>query len=130
MFKPYQPRERLALSLTVPDVHLISLQPSMESLILPIKIYVVAVAGQLTIFNGGKEGEISRIFQEAQCDFSVEKGQAEELSQVIRKLTDHLDRCLTLGTRARAMFDQRFEMRHAMSAREAVLNAAVDSITA
>jgi colanic acid biosynthesis glycosyl transferase WcaI len=130
VFKPYQPREQLTLSLAVPVVHLISLQPSMESLILPSKFYSVAMAGRPTIFIGGKNGEISRILQEAQCGFSVEKDQAEVLSQVIRKLADHLDRCLSLGTRASAVFGQRFEMRHAMSAREAGLNAAADSMTA
>src|SRR6185503_4809828 len=39
MFKPYQPRKKLGLSLTIPDVHLISLRRSMEGLIVPSKFY-------------------------------------------------------------------------------------------
>ena len=130
VFKPYQPRDLLALSLSVPDVHLISLQPSLEGHIVPSKFYGIAAAGRPTIFIGSKNGEIPRILLEAQCGFSIEKGQAGELSQVIRELADHKETCLRLGRRARVLFDQRFDMRHAMEAWEAVLNAAADSMTA
>ena len=122
-FKPYQPREQLTLSLSVPDVHLISLNPSLEGLIVPSKFYGVAAAGRPTIFIGSKHGEIPRILRKAQCGFSFEKGQTEEASRIIRELADHKDTCLRLGRRARALFDQRFEMRHAMRAWEGVIVA-------
>lgn len=127
MFKPYQPREQLTLSLTVPDVHLISLQPWLEGLIVPSKIYGIAAAGRPTIFIGNKNGEIPRIIREGQCGFSIEKGQAEEASRVIQELADHRETCLSLGRRARALFDQRFDVRHAMQAWEAVIAATANS---
>ncbi|MBI5316147.1 MAG: glycosyltransferase family 4 protein [Nitrospirae bacterium] len=130
MFKAYQPRELLGLSLTVPDIHLISLEPSMEGLIVPSKFYGIAAAGRPTIFIGSKNGEIPRILEQGQCGFSVKKGQAEELSHVIRDLADHLDRCVSLGERARTLFDQRFDMRHAMSAWEAVLDGVTRPVSA
>jgi colanic acid biosynthesis glycosyl transferase WcaI len=126
VFRPYQPREQLALSLCVPDVHLISLQPSLEGLIVPSKFYGIAAAGRPTIFIGSKNGEIPRILRKAQCGFSIEKGQAEEASRVIRELADDKETCLRLGRRARALFDQRFDMRHAMQAWEAVIAATVN----
>jgi glycosyltransferase involved in cell wall biosynthesis len=121
MFKPYQPRERLTLSLTVPDIHLISLNPALEGLIVPSKFYGVAAAGRPTLFIGSKNGEIPCILRKAQCGFSIEKGQTEEASRIIRELSDHQETCLRLGMRARALFDQRFDMRHAMKAWEAVI---------
>ncbi len=121
VFKPYQPRDQLALSLCVPDVHLITLQPSLEGLIVPSKFYGIAAAGRPTIFIGSKNGEIPRILLEAQCGISIENGQAEEASRVIRELADHNESCLGMGRRARALFDQRFDMRHAMQAWEAVI---------
>ena len=42
MFKPYQPRERLAESLSAADVHIVSLRPELEGLIVPSKIYGIA----------------------------------------------------------------------------------------
>lgn len=128
MFKTYQPRDQLALSLTVPDVHLISLQPSLEGLIVPSKLYGIAAAGRPTIFIGSKHGEIPHILREAQCGFSVEKGQAEEVSRIIRELADDKETCLRLGRRARALFDQRFDTRHAMEAWEAVIAATANPI--
>ncbi len=128
MFKTYQPRDQLALSLTVPDVHLISLQPSLEGLIVPSKFYGIAAAGRPTIFIGSKHGEISDILRKAQCGFSVDKGQAEEVSRIIRELADDKEICLRLGGRARALFDQRFDTRHAMEAWEAVIAATANPI--
>jgi|CXWL01.1.fsa_nt_gi glycosyltransferase involved in cell wall biosynthesis len=128
MFKPYQPRERLAFSLTVPDVHLISLQPSLEGLIVPSKFYGIAAAGRPTIFIGSKNGEIPCILREAQCGFSIEKGQAEEASRVIRELADDKETCLRLGRNARVLFDQRFNTRHAMQVWETVIVATEEQI--
>ena len=130
MFKPYQPREQLTLSLTVPDIHLISLNPDLEGLIVPSKFYGVAAAGRPTLFIGSKNGEIPRILRKAQCGFSIEKGQAEEASRIIRELADHQETCLLLGMRARALFDQRFDMRYAMQAWEAIIAAPANSTSA
>ena len=121
MFKPYQPREQLTLSLSVPDLHLISLHPSLEGLIVPSKFYGVAAAGRPTLFIGSKKGEIPHILRTAECGFSIEIGQAEEASRIILELADHQETCLRLGMRARALFDQRFDMRHAMQAWETVI---------
>jgi colanic acid biosynthesis glycosyl transferase WcaI len=127
MFKPYQPREQLTLSLTVPDIHLISLSPALEGLIVPSKFYGVAAAGRPTLFIGSKNGEIPRILRKAQCGFSIEIGQAEEASRIILELADHQETCLLLGMRARALFDHRFDMRYAMQAWEAVIGVPASS---
>jgi glycosyltransferase involved in cell wall biosynthesis len=115
--------------LTVPDVHLISLQPSLEGLIVPNKFYGIAAAGRPTIFIGSKNGEIPHILRKAQCGFSIEKGQAEEASRIIRELADDKETCLRLGWRARALFDQWFDTRHAMQAWEAVIAATANPIS-
>lgn len=60
-FRAYQPRERLSQSLSVPDVHLVSLRAEMEGLIMPSKIYGILAAGRPTLFLGSAEGSIQRI---------------------------------------------------------------------
>jgi len=60
-FRAYQPRERLSQSLSVPDVHLVSLREEMEGLIMPSKIYGILAAGRPTLFLGSAEGSIQRI---------------------------------------------------------------------
>jgi colanic acid biosynthesis glycosyl transferase WcaI len=129
IFKPYQPRGKLSHSLSVPDVHVVSLQPSLEGLIVPSKFYGIAAAGRPTIFIGSKNGEISHILRKAQCGFSIEIGHAEEASRIIRELADHKETCLSLGRRARALFDQRFDTRHAMEAWKSVIAAMATPIS-
>ena len=52
LFKPYQPKAQLKYSLTLPDVHLVSLKPALEGLIVPSKFYSSIAAGRAVIFIG------------------------------------------------------------------------------
>ncbi|BCX19571.1 MAG: glycosyltransferase WbuB [Geminicoccaceae bacterium] len=45
-FVPLQPRERLSESLSVPDLHLVSLDPACEGLLYPSKVYGIRAAGR------------------------------------------------------------------------------------
>ena len=51
-FRPYQPRERLAESLSCADVHLVKLRPEMEGLIVPGKVYGILAVGRPRGHNG------------------------------------------------------------------------------
>jgi len=59
-FRPYEPRERLSISLSIPDLHLVSLDPSCEGLVLPSKLYGVLAAGRPVIGLGASEGALAR----------------------------------------------------------------------
>ena len=124
MFKPYQPREQLTLSLTVPDVHLISLQPSLEGLIVPSKFYGIAAAGRPTIFLGDRDGEISTILRETGSGYTVSIGDSVGLANRIQGMLRNNNETLNMGTRARLVFDQRFDQRHAFAAWEELLHQA------
>ncbi len=67
VFKPYQARSQLTYSLCVPDIHLISLYPELEGLIVPSKYYGILAAGRPVIFVGRKDGEIARMVYDAGC---------------------------------------------------------------
>ena len=71
VFRGYQPREQLAATLSAADVHLVSLNPKLEGLIVPSKIYAIAAAGRPAIFLGHPQGEIAKIIQETGCGFTV-----------------------------------------------------------
>lgn len=59
-FRPYQPLERLSESLSVPDIHLISLDPNCEGLIMPSKYYGVLAVDRPILFLGSPKGAIAR----------------------------------------------------------------------
>jgi len=100
IFKPYQPRERLAQSLSAADVHLVSLRPELEGLIVPSKFYGILAAGRPVIFIGAKFGELSRIIASADCGITVEQNDASSLVQQIQSLEEAPDKCATQGKRA------------------------------
>lgn len=122
VLKPYQPRELLKLSLGVPHVHVVSLIPSLEGLIVPSKFYGIAAAGRPAIFIGDPEGEIPHIIEEEQCGWSFGLGQSSQVASRIAELAADPDQIRVAGERARRAFEQRFDMPQACSQWRALLS--------
>ena len=107
-FKPYQSREKLAESLGVADVHIVSLNPALEGLIVPSKFYAIAAAGRPTLFIGDKEGEIARLIARHRCGLSIGIGEAGALARTLRELAADPSACRAMGERARTAFEADF----------------------
>jgi len=60
-FRSAQPREKLATSLSVGDVHLVSLRGDCVQWVFPSKLYGIAAVGRPVMFIGPLECEIARI---------------------------------------------------------------------
>lgn len=123
-FHPYQSREQLGASLGVADVHLVSLLPALEGLVVPSKFYGILAAGRPAIVIGDPHGELARIALEARCGLAVAAGDAAGLAGAIRVLRDDPARCASLGTNARAAFEARYDQPHAMALWERALERA------
>lgn len=120
-FRPYAPREQLSESLSSVDVHLVSLQPSMEGLIVPSKFYGIIAVGRPVVFIGARDGEVARLIEEARCGFVIAPGDAAGLARVLRELAADRRMVREMGERGRAMYEERFAPRHAFAAWEGVL---------
>jgi glycosyltransferase involved in cell wall biosynthesis len=116
LFRPYQPKEKLGLSLGVPDAHLVCLKPGLEGLIVPSKFYGIAAAGRPTLFVGDPDGEIPRVLNAVHCGYAVSAGDSEGLVRHIEALKSDPDVCRTMGQRARAEFERRFSRVGAVAA--------------
>jgi colanic acid biosynthesis glycosyl transferase WcaI len=126
MFQPYQPRDRLSESLSLPDVHLISLRPELEGLVVPSKYYGIAAAGRPAIFVGHPEGEIARIVKRSDTGFAVCEGDGKALVHAVMTLAEDAGLAAAFGQKARALFESKFDFPIAIDAWEQVL-AAVQS---
>ena len=120
-FKPYQRESRLAESLSAADVHLVSLQPVLEGLIVPSKFYGIAAAGRPTVFVGDEEGEIARLLAYHECGRIIAKGDGTALAQTILELAANPDLCRWMGQRARQVFDAEFDKSIALARWENLL---------
>lgn len=123
-FRPYQPLDRLALSLSVPDVHLVSLKPELEGLIVPSKFYSVLAAGRPVFFVGDARGELARRIEEADCGRVFPVGAHAEFAATIRDLAARPAEVAEMGKRARALWAARFQRKQALAAWQALLTKA------
>lgn len=123
MFQSYQPRERLAESLSVADVHLVSLRAELEGLIVPSKFYGVAAAGRPTIFIGDVDGEIAEAVRSHGCGLVVAEGDGAALAQSVTALAHDAALCVAMGARARAAFESAYDKTVAVARWQAVLSA-------
>lgn len=120
-FKPYQPRSMLAKSLSVPDVHIVTLRPEMEGLIVPSKFYGVAAAGRPTIFLGDLDGEIARNIAAFDCGVAVEPDDVEGLVKAIQTYSDNPDLAARHGANARQMAVEHFDLKVSVQKWKALL---------
>ncbi len=121
VFQPYQPREMLSASLSVPDVHLVTLRPALEGLIVPSKCYGIAAVGRPTIFIGDPDGEVARILRESDTGIVVAEGDGPGLSRAVRELASDPHRREAMGRRARALFEAKYDLPFAVEAWEDVI---------
>ncbi len=127
-FRPYQPCAQLSLSLSVPDVHLVSLLPCLEGLIVPSKFYGIAAAARPTIFIGAANGELAQILDNGNCGAVVEVGDGAGLAREIRRLQKDPALCRMWGRNARELTLTRFNRHVALAAWDEILrHAATDS---
>jgi glycosyltransferase involved in cell wall biosynthesis len=108
---PYQPKECLAETLGVGDVHLVSLDPRLEGVIVPSKFYGIAAGGRPTIFVGSPLGEIARTLVHYRWGYTVSPRNGEALADCILALASNRALCAEMGTRAREAFEAHWARR-------------------
>lgn len=80
---PFQPPDRLAESLSMADVHLVTLRTGFEGLVVPSKTYGALASGRPVIYVGDRDGEISQMLCEQRVGVTVSAGDAAGLKEAI-----------------------------------------------
>ncbi len=109
MFKPYQNRDLLPLSLNIADVHWVTLDPKMEGFIVPSKFYGILAAGKPVIFIGDREGEIARDIRKGECGESVIIGNYKRLEEIIKQYSNNVTLLSALGQNSRKLFEEKYQ---------------------
>ncbi len=120
-FLPYQPRERLAESLSVPDLHLVSQDPACEGLLLPSKLYGVMAAGRPVLFLGAKEGEIARDIRRWGIGCCLDVARPESWRAELERILRDRSGLARMGERAHRICARRFAPEHALARWEELL---------
>ena len=110
-FLPYQPRDRLAESLSAADVHLVPLDPRVSSCLMPSKLYGVLASGTPLLAIAPDDCELAEITQREAVGLVVPPGQPETLANVIRNLLDEQGDLREMGVRARRLAERWYDRR-------------------
>ena len=70
-FQSYRPRSELGRSLASCDLHLITLDPRCEGLIMPSKLYGILAVNRRVIFLGSPKSAVARIIVERGCGINL-----------------------------------------------------------
>jgi colanic acid biosynthesis glycosyl transferase WcaI len=126
-FLPYQERRLLKLSLGAADLHLISLRPELEGLIVPSKLYGIAAAGRPIIAVTACDGEVARLVRRHDCGVVVTPGEGELLAAALCRLREDPARLAKMGHHARTMLDAHFTRRYALERWRSLLEQVLQS---
>lgn len=89
-FRPYQLISALSMSLSVADIHLVSLDPACEGLIVPSKFYGILAVDRPVIFLGDPNGAIARDLTEAQNGLVLDSTQPETWAPKVKRFVSEL----------------------------------------
>ncbi|MDT7856643.1 glycosyltransferase family 4 protein [Rubrivirga sp. S365] len=111
----YFPREQLAESLSVGDVHLLTLREAMAGIAVPGKLYGILAAGRPVVMVGPERSEPARTIREAGVGVVVDpaadggRGGADRLEAALRTLADEPAERRATGERAREVFLKHYD---------------------
>jgi glycosyltransferase involved in cell wall biosynthesis len=120
LFRPYQPRSRLRESLTLPDIHIVSLDAQLEGTIVPSKFAGVVAMGRPVIWIGSSLGEIGTMVREYECGIVVPPGDEIALSRTIAGLCEDFAnggaRLKSMSANSSRLWNARFRRDQALGA--------------
>ena len=105
----YFPRDQLHESLSVADVHLISMRAEMTGIVVPGKLYGAMASSRPTVFIGPPRSESADTIRQAGCGYQVDLGDPDALVATIDLLAANPTLAADLGRRGRAAFLARHE---------------------
>jgi colanic acid biosynthesis glycosyl transferase WcaI len=129
VFQPLQPAAMLGDSLGAADVHLVSLLPALEGLVVPSKVYGILAAGRPAIFVGDTNGDMARMLRDHDCGLAVGTGESERLAAELRTLSENPERVAAMGRRARKLALERYTGERALADWLALLEDVAPAVT-
>lgn len=118
---PFQPEDRLAESLSVGDVHFISLRSGFEGLVVPSKAYGAMAVGRPIIYQGSTFGEIGRMVAETKVGSVVPLGDVKRLKNTVLMYYENSSIVAKQGRRALQVSRDIFSRKRALEQYKSLL---------
>lgn len=86
VFRPPQPREQLAASLGLGDIHCVTLLPGAERFVFPSKLYGIAQVGRPVLFIGARESELAGLIKAHELGAIFSRSDTGAIADFLRQL--------------------------------------------
>lgn len=111
-FLEFFPREQLHASLSLADVHLISLRREMTGVVVPGKLYGAMASGRPALFVGPEHCESADTIRRSDCGVTLRQGDVDGLVEALVRLAQSPTLVQQMGARGRAAFLAAYEKNH------------------
>lgn len=108
-FLPYQEREALSQSLAAGDVHLTSLDPRVDGLLLPSKLFGIMAASRPVLHVGSDQSDVSELLNDSGCGLVSPVGDVEGLVSKILNFRDQPGLASTMGLAGRKSMEEMYD---------------------
>ncbi len=108
-FLPYEPKPRLAESLSAADIHLVPLDPDVAACLMPSKLYGVLASGTPLLAVAPESSELAELTRTHAVGLVAPPGDPSALAQAIERLADHPDDLPEMGQRARQLAERQYD---------------------
>ena len=111
-YRGYFSREQLRYSLSVADVHLISLRAPFVGISVPGKLYGIMASARPALFVGPTECESAQTILQSGCGCVVDSavnGAGHRLAECIRAMWSEPESLVSMGSNGRIAFEQGYE---------------------
>lgn len=108
-FLPYQPREKLAESLSAADLHVVSMHPNITGCLCPSKLYGILAAGRPALAIGDSKTDLCQTVNEFDIGWTVEPGSPKLIAESVARAASEVEACVAMGNRARQIALRHFD---------------------
>jgi colanic acid biosynthesis glycosyl transferase WcaI len=116
VFQDYQPAEFLADNMSAANIHVVSLLPALEGLIVPSKVYGILAVGRPVLFIGHPQGDLAGMIRNHDCGIALAVGESERLAAELHALREDPPRLESMGRNARRLALERYTSEQAVGA--------------
>jgi glycosyltransferase involved in cell wall biosynthesis len=118
---PHRRRDELADSLNACDVAVISFVRGMAGVSVPSRMYNVLAAGKPIVAAADADSELAQVVLEERVGWVVEPGRPERMAQAILAAREATEERTAMGTRARAVAEQKYTLDNVIAAYRALV---------
>lgn len=113
-FHPYQPFDRLPLTLTCADISVISEDRRVNSLCSSSKLYSSLASGQAVLALVNRDSDIADIIRRCNCGFRVDQGDVHQVVNHLKFWLRNREELKNMGKKARKHFEEHYTIRHSV----------------